>query len=239
MARILMVVRPSKGGAFGHVVRLGRALTEHGHEVAVCGPHGRHGNSLGLEVVELEIQRSPGANGRAVRDMGSILRSWRPDIVHAHGSQGGAVARLGRWGAPGVPVAFSPHNYAFTNAFASRAHNAAYRAIEVALGPLATRVICVCRAEARLAASIGCGRRARVVYNGIDPLPDADPGPDLQELSAAGPLIGCVTEFHRPKGVPTLIDAMPAVLEAQPSATLLVAGDGPMRPEIERRIAAL
>ncbi|MDX6582326.1 MAG: hypothetical protein QOI10_1510 [Solirubrobacterales bacterium] len=239
MARILIVVRPSKGGAFGHVVRLGRALADRGHEVAVCGPHADHGDSLGLELVELEIERSPLANARAVYGMGRILRRWRPDLVHAHGSQGGAVARLGRWAAPSVPVAFSPHNYAFTNAFASRAHNGAYRAIEVALGPLATRVICVCQAEARLAASIGCGRRARVVYNGIDPLPEPAPDPRLAELAAAGPLVGCVTEFHRPKGVPTLIEAMPAVLAAHPQAKLLIAGEGPMRPEIERQISEL
>jgi glycosyltransferase involved in cell wall biosynthesis len=241
MARILIVVRPSKGGAFGHVVRLGHALADRGHEVAVCGPHGHHGEALGLELVELEIGRSaaPGNGARAALEMGRILRRRRPDLVHAHGSQGGAIARLGRWGAPRIPVAFSPHNYAFANAFSSSAHNAAYRGIEIALGPLATRVICVCEWEARLAAGIGCGRRARVVYNGIDPIADPAPDAELAALAAAGPLLACVTEFHLPKGVPTLIEAMPAVLAAHPDATLLVAGEGPMRPQIEGLISTL
>ena len=171
MARILMVVRPSKGGAFGHVRRLGLALAERGHEVAVCGPHGSLDPSPGLEVIHVDINRSiaPRAHARSVVEMAKAMRRFEPDLIHAHGSQGGVVARLARVAFPRPPLAFSPHNYAFTNWFASRLERGAYRGIETALSPLATRVICVCEAERRLAASVGSQRRARVVYNGIDP----------------------------------------------------------------------
>jgi hypothetical protein len=46
MARIMMVVRPSKGGAFGHVARLSAALAAQGHDVAVAGPHEHHAGRL-------------------------------------------------------------------------------------------------------------------------------------------------------------------------------------------------
>ena len=39
MSRILMVIRPSEGGAFEHVSSLSGELVRRGHEVAVCGPH--------------------------------------------------------------------------------------------------------------------------------------------------------------------------------------------------------
>lgn len=241
MARILMVVRPSKGGAFGHVSRLGLALAERGHEVAVCGPHGSLDLPPGLEVIHVDINRSiaPRAHARSVAEMAKAMRRFEPDLIHAHGSQGGVVARLARVAFPRPPLAFSPHNYAFTNWFASRLERGAYRGIEAALSPLATRVICVCEAERRLAASVGSRWRARVVYNGIDPFEELGSDPELERLAAAGPLVVCVTELHAPKGVPTLLESWPAVLAAHPRASLAIAGDGPMRAEVEALIEGL
>ena len=242
MGRVMMVVRPSKGGAFGHVRRLAGALLERGHEVAIAGPHGAQREALeGIELVELDIGRAiaPREDLAAIRDLARAYRSWRPDLVHAHGSKGGVAARFARLAAPRVPVVFTPHNYAFTNYFASRGSQRAYRVIETAMAPLASRTLCVCKAERALAAGIGAGRRARVVYNGIEPMDPAEPSPEVERLAVPGPLVCAVTEFQLPKGVPTLIEAMPAVLAAHPGAQLALAGDGPMRDEIVARIAEL
>lgn len=236
-----MVVRPSKGGAFGHVARLTRALSDCGHEVAVCGPHGARRAELGVEVFEVEMGRdpSPRQDLAAVRGVARAYQAFRPDVIHAHGSKGATFARLARYARPRTPLVFTPHNFAFTNYFASGAQRAAYRAIETALAPLATRIICVCETERRLAAGIGAGSRARVVYNGIEPFERIVPDERALELAARGPLIAAVTEFQPPKGVPTLIEAMPYVLEQRPDANLAVAGEGFMRGEIEAQIAAL
>ena len=97
MARILMVVRPSEGGAFEHVSSLARQLVARGHDVAVCGPHG-HVEGLGVEIVELDIVRplAPAADARAAAGLARIVRRFRPDLVHAHGSKGGVMARATR-----------------------------------------------------------------------------------------------------------------------------------------------
>jgi glycosyltransferase involved in cell wall biosynthesis len=236
-----MVVRPSKGGAFGHALRLGRELSSRGYEFALCGPHGDLADDLGVTVFDLDIARRPRPirHATAIARLGRIYRQYRPDIVHAHGSQGGAVARLARPAAPRVPVAFTPHNYAFENYFTSRLERGLYRSIEIALAPLATRVICVCEAERRIAARVGPAKRTRVVYNGIEPLAPAPPDPEIARLSEAGPLICTVAELQPPKGVTSLVAAVPIVLEQFPDAHLVVAGDGVERPRLEQQMSEL
>jgi len=230
MGRILMVVRPSKGGAFGHTVRLSRALVTAGHEVAICGPHGSHRGEIDLELIDLEIDRSISLvrHSAATAHLAGIVRRFRPDLVHAHGSQGGAVARLARLLNPRTPVVFSPHNFAFTNWFTSTRVRRAYRAIERVLVPLTSRYIAVCGAELAEVRGIGAGRKGRLVYNGIVPF---DP-PEVTTTYGDGPVLTAVTELQPPKGVPTLVEAMPAILSDHAQARLLVAGDGPMKAEI-------
>jgi glycosyltransferase involved in cell wall biosynthesis len=238
-----MVVRPSKGGAFGHALRLSQHLEARGYEAAVCGPHDDLAGEVdgGVRVFHLSIPRRPNPirHGAAIARLGRIYRHYRPDVVHAHGSQGGAVARLARLTSPRVPVVFTPHNYAFKNYFTSAAERGLYRAIEIALAPLATRVICVCEAERRIAASIGPAKRTRVVYNGIEPLAPAPPDPEIARLAKAGPLICTVAELQPPKGVTTLVAAMPTVLKRFPDAHLAVAGEGAERQALERHIGEL
>lgn len=238
--RILMVVRPSKGGAFGHALRLSRQLGMRGYECAICGPHEHLASDDALTVFHLDIPRHPRPirHGAAVTRLGGIYREYRPDVVHAHGSQGGVVARLARLARPRLPVVFTPHNYAFRNQF-NPLQRGLYRSIEVALAPLATRVICVCEAERRLAGRIGPSKRTRVVYNGIEPLTAAPPDPQIARLSEAGPLICTVAELQPPKGVTSLIAAMPAVLEQSPKASLVVAGEGVERGRLERQLGDL
>ena len=235
MARVVMVVRPSRGGAWGHVVRLGQALAEHGHDVAVAGPHGAWMERVELEILDIDMGRSvsPRADAKAARALARAWRDWQPDLVHAHGSKGGVLARLARMSDPRTPVVLSPHNYAFTNYFSSATERGAYRAIETALSPLASRTLCVCEAEAAVARRVGLPSRVRVVHNGIDPEPPAGvPVP----RPAGSPLLVAVTEFHPAKGVPTLLEAMPRILDRLPSARLAVAGDGPMRDAVEAQI---
>lgn len=235
MARVLMVMRPSKGGAFAHVAQLCAALSARGHEVGACGPHADKAVALAAEVFAVEIVRplSPGADARAIVGVMDAVRRFRPDLIHAHGSKGGVIARLARVVSPRTPLVFTPHQYAFENYFAGGGRRLAYEAIERILAPLATRVIGVCEAERRLAAKIGPERRTRLVYNGVEPLPRVPPSPLLAALRERGPTVVTVTELHPRKGLATLLEAMPAVLGGHPNASLAVAGGGEERSRLE------
>lgn len=245
LATILMVIRPSSGGAFGHVARLSEALAARGHRIVIAGPHGHHRGRVAVEIASFDIPQrpSPAAAG-AIRRLARLLADIEPDIVHAHGSQGPAIARLARIRAPAAPLVVSPHNFAFDNYFASRAERLAYRGVEQALAPLASVILCVCEDERRLACKLVPRRRTRLVHNGIDATEwDREPAPGARAaidevVAGRGPVLGAVTELHPRKGLPTLLEAMPEVLREHPAAVAVIAGDGPSRGAIESEVAA-
>jgi hypothetical protein len=129
VARLLMVVRPSEGGAFGHVARLSSELVRRGHQVAICGPHkSRVDLDPGVELIFVEMGQPirPVHDARALARLARVVRNWRPDLIHVHGSKAGVLGRLARFANPAVPLAFTPHQYAFVNYFAKPRARLAY-----------------------------------------------------------------------------------------------------------------
>lgn len=113
------------------------------------------------------------------------------------------------------------------------------------LTPEMDRVIAVSRAiEQKLIEEGRTGTEVSVIYNGVD-LQRYDhqaPCCTLREeygLPAEGPIVGVVARLESEKGHPTLLDAWPAVLAAQPTATLLIVGEGSRREELEAQARAL
>jgi glycosyltransferase involved in cell wall biosynthesis len=239
--RVLLVTQPSDGGVFEHVVRLGRGLRAEGHEVLIAGPLRRRAGELDLPTVDVPMGRSvsPRSDALAALALGRLVRHVRPDLVHAHSSKAGAVARVTRVAAPRVPLVYTPHGYAFAGYFESERERSAYRLVERALAPLATCVLCVCEAERRLAASVGNASRTRVVHNGVPPVGDADPLLAVAALRRRGPVIAVLTLLRPGKGIETLIDAVPRLVDGRPDVNLAIAGDGPDRESLTRRAADL
>ena len=234
-----MVIRPDEGGAFRHVADLSRGVTAAGHEVAVCGPLAHRADHLDAEVIPLEMTRAidPRADLASLRGLARIVRAWRPDIVHAHGSKGSVYARAGRPAYPRVPVIHTPHGYPFAGSLPAPARRR-YKRIERLLGRLSTMVICVCEAERRLALSVGT-RRTTVVYNGTEPNPPREVAAPMESLRGGSPVVLAVSGLRPGKGVDTLVESWPAVLERRPDAVLAIAGDGSERQRITDQIAVL
>jgi glycosyltransferase involved in cell wall biosynthesis len=240
MARVLLVYQPIDGGVGRHVSDLSAGLASVGHEVLTCGPAPLGGTPTSQRHAPLQLRRavSPRTDARALRAFGSILRAVRPDIVHAHSSKAGAVARLART-AHRVPVIYTPHGYAFAGFFEREPERIAYRSVERLLSPLASRVVCVCEAEAALARSVGPAERVRVVYNGVQPAGCGEIDPAMARLRADGPLIATVTQLRPGKGLETLIDATPRLLGRQPRAQIAIWGDGPEQDALRSRSQSL
>jgi glycosyltransferase involved in cell wall biosynthesis len=238
--RILMVHQPIDGGVARHVVDLFEGLTASGHEVVLCGPALPSASLLTSTVpadaphASLAMERSiaPGPDLRSLARFAQIVRAVRPDLIHAHSSKAGAVARIGRLLHPRVPVLYTPHGYAFAGFFEHETERRAYREAERVLALLASGVVAVCEAEARLAASVGSRRRIRVVHNGIGTPPNRPVDPRVQEIARRGPVICTLTQLRPGKGIETLIDALPAVLARHPRVQVVIAGDGPLRDSL-------
>ena len=240
MPRVLLVSQPTDGGVFRHVCDLAQGLPAHGFDVALAAPP-LSGPPPAATVVALPLVRAPSPveDARAVAGLARAVRALRPDLVHAHSSKAGAVARLARLLAPRTPVVYTPHGYAHAGYFESRAQRRVYRSAERALTPLASRIVCVCEAERRLALDLGAGARARVVYNGIGPPVDTPVHPEVAAMRERGPVIATVTLLRPGKGIETLLDALPAVLSVHPGAQLAIAGNRrrPRAPRAPRRHA--
>ena len=240
MARVLMAIRATEGGAFNHVVRLSRELAARGDDVAIVTPLPAIGAVPEVGVLQLPMARevSAFADAGAVARFARIVGRFEPDLVHAHGSKGAAVARAARLAHPRVPVVHSPHEYPFDNYFSSARRKRLYWGYERALAPLTTLALCVCEAEARHAERLRV-RRVTVVHNGIRPLAAESVDPRVAEIAGAGPVIAAVAELRPAKGMISLVDAMPEILRRHPEARLVIAGDGSERGALERRVAEL
>ena len=244
MSRIMLVYQPTDGGVGRHVKDVAEGLAERGHEIVLCGPALPAGIAQPLpraRHVHLDLGRSisPHTDLSALRSLTQIIRDAKPDVVHAHSSKAGALSRLARLLNPRVPVIYTPHGYAFAGYFSSERERRVYREMERTLAPLATRVLCVCEAEARLARRIGANNRVRVVHNGIEPSSEHHLDVRMENLREAGPTICALTQLRPGKGIETLIDATPRVLERHPHLLVAIWGDGSELEELRTRAARI
>jgi glycosyltransferase involved in cell wall biosynthesis len=245
VTRVLLVHQPIDGGVARHVEDLFVGLREAGHEAVLCGPQPPVALRDRLQPGDyqpLAMQRaiSPRPDGATIAELARIIRRVRPDVVHAHSSKAGAVARVTRLLRPRTPVLYTPHGYAMAGFF-RRVERTVYREAERGLGLLTSRVLAVCEAEARLARTVTAARRVRVVHNGVDVPAVAVGEPDerVAALSSRGPVVCTICQLRPGKGVETLLDAWPTVVANEPGAQLAIAGDGALRGELEQRVEAL
>lgn len=233
------------GGAETQVADLARGFLARGHEVMLISVTGDCTISLPmsphLTLVELKASKTPWSLACAVRRLASHLRTWRPDVVHAHMVHANLIARVARWFAPMPVLVTSAHS----RNEGGRALMLAYRLTDRCTD-LTTNV-----SDDAVAAFVAqrAAPAARIVSmpNGIDTAryrPDARTRAQSRAAmpgtpSDITPIVFAAGRMAEAKDYPTLIDAFAHVLEAIPEARLFVAGDGPTRALVQTRIEAL
>ena len=80
---------------------------------------------------------------KQVRQIRSLLKKHRPDIVYCHSSIAGGIGRMAALGMK-CKVVYNPHGWAF-NMKGSQA--SAFRAIEKLLARMTDRIVCISKAE--------------------------------------------------------------------------------------------
>lgn len=176
----------------------------------------------------------------AARRLAGHLRSEEPDVLHLHhtasAAAGAVVARLA--GRP--PTVKTEHN----NRARKRTGQYALDLVSLALADAV-----VGNSDATLASfrpwerAVTRGKRRRI-YNGVDLEAIEAAG---QELSPSGgtqagdpPVVACVGRLVRQKNHGRLLRAVRIALDRGERAfRLMVAGDGPLRPVLERTAAEL
>jgi len=170
------------------------------------------------------------------------LRRVRPDVLHVHHVWPAADRYLGALaGMAGVPrLVITEHIVGFS-------HSGPQRALKRAELARADVVTAVCGAVAEsLVRDYGIDRsRVRVVPNGAD-LPDEDAewerAREVRERMGATPLRPlwvCAARLEEQKGHATLLEALAELRRRGLEFTVALAGEGVLRPALERRAAEL
>ncbi|HEU4537198.1 MAG TPA: glycosyltransferase, partial [Polyangiaceae bacterium] len=173
-----------------------------------------------------------------IGDIAQFLRASKADVMHAHNVAPlvfGGLARRLAWSS--APLVYSEHNQIYSATPAQRRKFRVYVR-------LADHVVAVSE-DLRAALLRDFSLRSRVIYNGVDGARFRhDPAARerlRRELGCAEGdfLVGTGVVLSEQKGVPYLLGAARRVLAAAPEVRFVVAGDGPSRPELERRAEAL
>ena len=169
------------------------------------GPLTARAREVGAKVHILpRLQRSvnPVVDLEAVRECARLIRRIKPDIVHAHSSKAGVVARLaGR--RTGVPVVFTAHGWGFSPG-TPPARRALAWAVEAFVAPLGARIICVSESDRQLALSrrVGTSEKLVTVRYGIPPQSDQ------AQPATSPPRLIMVARFNEQKDQATLLHAL-------------------------------
>jgi glycosyltransferase involved in cell wall biosynthesis len=215
------------GGAERHVIDVGRALTDRGHSVTVACSVGGHfqaaAEGAGMKVVPL-------CGKLAKRRFGPAF-AWRvrrlvlhedPDLVHGHLYSGGLAAAFATAGT-GIPLVLTEQTEAPWRRRRQRLASAmAYRRAAKIIGVSKTITAAIERDFGIAPEKLSC------IPNGVrlEQGPTSRPG--------GVPTIGLVARLTPEKDVRCFLNAAARVAERFPTAKFRIAGDGPLRPELER-----
>lgn len=224
----------SFGGASLHVRDMARQLMDDGHEVKVIV-----GGSPEMEVpmrfaekeLDFECIDSMGRSINPIKDLDAVLqlrkkiRQFSPDIVSAHASKGGAIARAACFGLR-IPVFYTPHCWSFVEGFPNAK---VYQIVEGMLAPLATRIIAVCQQEREFGLEKGVGNSEKTVFihNGVlDSMGTGEAlGSPSQEVEPTR--LTMVGRFEEQKDQALLLQALAKLKEL--NWNLRFVGDGPSK----------
>ncbi|TBR17080.1 glycosyltransferase [bacterium] len=170
----------------------------------------------------------PALDLAALRELTKLFTQRRPDVVHAHSSKAGVLARLAAKAARVPKVFYSPRGYGFLMEDRSPSSRALYKWMERAASRIGV-VAAVSGGEAELARREAWAPRVEVVpdaYLGAFP---AKVEPEPHEgivLTAAGRL----TFARNPEAFARLAKAL---AKARPSARCVWLGDGELKGAFE------
>ncbi|MCJ2055398.1 glycosyltransferase family 4 protein [Methylobacterium sp. J-048] len=201
----------------GHVhaaIDLACAQVELGHTVAMASQGGDFDALLqrnGIETFVVDHERRPGPVLKSMVGLTTLLRRWRPDVVHAHMMTSAVLAwpacKLTR-----VALVTTVHNEFEKGAILMGLGNRVIAVSAAVAKSMQKRGISAARIDVVLNGTIGSAR-----MTGRSEVPKA----------LDHPAIVFVGGLHPRKGLPDLLQAFDAVHAQHPAVRLYVVGDGP------------
>ena len=265
-ARVARVItRLNIGGPSIQAVRLTTALEAHGFTTALL--HGRLGAGEGdmsylippgtdtRYLATLCRPLSPLDDVRTLLRLYREFRALRPLIVHTHMAKAGMLGRvaaaaynLTRGSAPRARVIHTYHGHVLDGYF-GRAATALFIGIERMLARISDRIIAISpaiRGELLTTYRIGRADQYEVVPLGFDLAPFAAVDDRARQearralgVPAEALVISTVGRLTAIKQHRLFLDTVKRVVDAEPRAIALIAGDGELRGDLDAHAAAL
>ena len=199
-----------------------------------------------LRIPALRREVNPFRDAAALWQLMRAIGKDRYDLVHCHTSKAGLLGRVAARLCGVRRVVYTPHGTVLEGYF-GRAATWAFARLEGVAAPLADRIVSLTPREIGqyLAEGIGIPEQHTFIYNGIDVDAFAAGAEDRATVRAELGVppeafwILSVGRLEEVKGHVHLIEAMPEVLRRHPEAVIMVAGEGPLRPDLIARARSL
>lgn len=242
-----MIDKPAFGGGQTALLLLAENLDRDIFEVFVCsggeGPLAEEARRKGLTFVPAPLNKK--LSFRSRREIASVLKELKIDILHTHGGVAGlygrTAARLARTPAL-VHTLHGIHYLHYRNPFLRRL----YVLLERRYSRFTDRLVLVCQSDLRRARRhrLAPEGKMTVILNGLDVRPEPGAGDLARRRSELGwtpgrPVVGTVARLHRQKGIIHLLHAGRKILKAVPESRVVVVGDGPQADRMRREARRL
>ena len=217
-------------GGQSQALLLLRGLRARGHEAELVSVGGavlaERARAAGIPV---HLSAATFRRPQAARLLRRVLRERQFDIIHANEAHALTAAWLAGAHRRAPLVVSRRVAFRLDGSQLARARYRAARCVLAISNFVAKSVV-----DSGLPADV-----VRVVYDGVELPPPALPDLCARArqrlgLSADDPLLGCVGYLLPEKGQESLLRALPAIRASVPPCRLLLAGDGPCRPRLER-----
>lgn len=266
MTRVLELSAQAAGGVRAHIRQVSQLLAKDGHQVLLAGPSNvisPADDAVGgacLRTYQINIGARPsGADLKALRQLKQLAATAQ--VIHAHGLRAGALAVLAVKRLPAAKrprVVVTLHNLpvgsAPTRLVGQALHLVVVKGADYVLtvSPdllekakqlgLKAGEIAVVPAPARGCADCGCMDRAAQSEISQASAQSLDAGSSYGASSAAGsgatPCVLTIARLAPQKGLDLLLEAAALIKQRGIDFTWLVAGDGPLKAQLNQQIAA-
>jgi len=245
--RLLHIVGDSSfGGAAKIILRLAETMRSEGWQVDLLTTNAvfqQAAEENGIGTVDLDVIRR---EIRPLWDLFGLFRLYRflrreqYTVVHTHTSKAGFVGRLAAWLARVPVILHTTHGFAFHEG-SSRTKRVFYATLERLAAPWCDRVVSVSEFHRRWALELGIcgGDKIMAIPNGIA-LPEPQsriPASELRRGWGANKddlVILSTGRLAPEKGLEDLLEAASLLRRMGQSFRVVLAGDGPLRAQLER-----
>lgn len=262
MTRVLELSAQAAGGVRAHIRQVSQLLAKDGHQVLLAGPSNVISPADGAvsgacpRTYQIDIGARPsGADLKALRQLKQLAATV--EVIHAHGLRAGALAVLAAKRLPAakrprvvvtlhnLPVGSAPTrlvgkalhlvvvkgaDYVLTVSpdLLKKAKQLGLKAGEIAVVPAPARSLSDCAGTASSETDFG-------TTASLDPA--SGPGASSAASSKAAPCLLTIARLAPQKGLDLLLETATLIKQRSIDFTWLVAGDGPLKAQLNQQIA--